>query len=106
MKTRLIPGTGVCGLELTLSLGDMFQAGMMADQLDQVIKNHETCKVYERTPCSELAERFPNGRPVRSEVPDEHLNRIFVLLKKMAYATSSTIFEEQDEPGSENSSNI
>lgn len=97
MKTKFINGTGVCGMQLTLSLGDMFQANQMSDTINEVIKNHKECTRYDKTPYDERTKAFPDGKPVRIELRDEDLNKVLILLNKMSYATDSTIFKEEDE---------
>lgn len=97
MRTKLIPGKGVCGMQLTLSLGDMFQANQMSDTINEVIKNHEECTKYDKTPYDKRSEIFPEGKPVRIEMRDEDLDKVYILLAKMSYAADSTIFKEEDE---------
>lgn len=97
MKTKFIHGTGVCGMQLTLSLGDMFQADMTSDAIDKVLKNHKQYEEYEKMPFDKRNEAFPDGKPKRVEISDEELNKVRVLLNKISYSTGSTIFKEEDE---------
>ena len=97
MRTKFIKCMGVCGMQLTLSLGDMFQANQMSDTINEVIKNHEECTKYDKTPYDKRSEAFPDGKPVRIEMRDEDLDKVYILLAKMSYATGSTIFKEEDE---------
>ena len=97
MRTKFIDGTGIFGMELTLSLGDMFQANQMSDTIDSILKNHKQCEEYEKTPYDKRNEAFPEGKPKRVELSDENLDKVYILLAKMSFATSSTIFKEEDE---------
>ena len=98
MKTQIIRGTGVQGINLTLSVCDMFAANQMADELKTVIDNHADIKQYLTLPYDKRNEQFPQGQPTRKDLSDSHLEMLYTFLCKMSYSATSTIFSEKDEP--------
>lgn len=97
MKTNLIKGTGVQGMSVVLNVCDMFAANQVANELEEVLKNHEEEKLYLKTPYDQRESKFPNGRPEHFELRDETLKMLHTLLCKMSYSVTSTIFSEEDE---------
>ena len=75
MKRKLLRGQGAQGMCLTLSVCDMFAASKVANELFDVIENHEDCGGYANCPYDQRKERYPEGQPKRIEV--------FVLLQLM-----------------------
>lgn len=97
MKTRIIRGTGVQGINLVLSVCDMFAASMMADELKTVIDNHADIKQYLLLPYDKRNEKFPQGQPTRKDMSDNNLEMLYTLLCKMSYSARTTLFCEEDE---------
>lgn len=97
MRTKIKFGNGICGMELHLNIGDMFQADMMSKKVKDIIENNKKCKEYDETPESTREEIFPDGCPGFLALSEEDLNKIYILLGKMSQTMSSTLFEEKDE---------
>lgn len=98
MKTTIIRGKGIQGINLTLSVCDMFAANQMANELKTVIDNHEKVEQYRSLPYDKRNEQFPQGQPTRKDLSDGLLEMLYTLMCKMSYSATSTIFSEEDEP--------
>lgn len=97
MKKEILRGHGVQGMRVDLSVGDMFAANQVADELKTVIDNHTSCKEYNKTPFDKRKELFPEGAPTRIEVSENTLNNLHQLMCKLAYNCKSTMFDADDE---------
>lgn len=96
MKREILHGTGIQGMRLTVTVSDMFAANLAADELLNVIKNHEYCEGYAKCPFDQRKERYPE-QPKRIELSEETLKNLHNLMNKLAYESKSTLFDVDDE---------
>lgn len=97
MKRQILRGEGIQGMCLTLSVCDMFAANETANELKDVIDNHNRCKEYNNTPYDQRKELFPDGAPVRIEVSEKTLQNLHRMMCKLSYESKSTLFDVDDE---------
>lgn len=97
MKSQILRGEGIIGMNLTLNVCDMFAASQVANTLSKIIENHNDIKSYDKCPYDKRSEAFPEGKPQRIELDDDTMLMLHTLMCKLSYEATSTLFAEEDE---------
>jgi hypothetical protein len=92
MKSEIVRGEGIQGMRITLNVCDMFAAGQVADELQEVIENHKNCDSYAKCPYDKRNEQFPDGQPKRIELSEKTLENVRSLMNKLSFEAKSTLF--------------